>query len=352
MPPQYRISKSIKWSAATELYLAEKKLDNAPQTIVEKRRTYKTLMSAPEDLEINLIHKEFIVKWKQADIDRGLSANRINKRLGQVNDFFNWAIHHNHYTAFPTSPVEGLFISNKSKLAAQTESYEPFSDDELIKIFDASYIKAMNKPDLYWIPIVSAFTGARREEIAGLLAKNVKVVDGVDCFLIEGGKTIDARRVVPIHPTLKALGFMEYAQKVQTLNEEYLFPHLVDGANGRGKNAGRQFAKWLEACGIKENRKVFHSFRHTVITRLQDFCNNDAHILQITGHRSEAAKGVHFKTYTHGLGLQRLAETMSKLHYPFSFDPVKTEPTFKAFFDRWLLDKARKARRLAVNARD
>lgn len=210
----------------------------------------------------------------------------------------------------------------------------------------------MKKPDHYWLPVVALFSGARREEIASLTAANVKTVDGVACFQIEGGKTADARRLIPVHPTLQALGFMEYAQHVKGMGYKFLFPHLVDGANGRGKNAGLQFSKLLDKRGIKDDRKVFHSFRHSVITRLHATGANIAHVMQLTGHRGEAGQTVHFGTYTHDVGLQALADTLGKLAYPMTFDGVKAkDPTFRMFYQRWKVEQDSKKRNQEAKAK-
>ncbi len=91
------LAKSMPFSEATAAYLVEKRQDNAAQTLVEKGRTYKDFTDVFGDLDLNLYTKAEIVQWKTADLKRGLGANRINKRLGQVNDFFNWAIAHGHY---------------------------------------------------------------------------------------------------------------------------------------------------------------------------------------------------------------------------------------------------------------
>lgn len=338
------VAKSVPFSQAMAAYLDEKKRDNAPQTIIEKGRTYKDFLDIFGDLDLNLYNKAEMVQWKTADLKRGLGTNRINKRLGQMNDFFKWCIAHGHYTAHPTSPVDGLFISTKGKLSAQVEHYEPFSNDELAAIFSSTYPEEMPKPDHYWLPLVALFSGARREEIASLKAVNVKTVDGVPCFQIEGGKTADARRVVPVHPQLQALGFMDFAQHVHSMGAEYLFPYLVDGPNGRGKNAGRQFAKLLDKRQIKDERKVFHSFRHTLITRLHATGANPAHVMQITGHRGEAAQSVHFQTYTHDVGLKALADTLGALKYALDFQTVKVDdPKFQSFVNRWKMEERRRS---------
>ena len=344
-PPPRVPLKSMRFSQAVAAYLEEKKLDNNANTRKAKERTYADFQDLYNDLEINVLGKPELVQWKTHDMKRGIKATRVNARLGQLNDLFTWAINNGHYTASDKSPVEGLRIGKKSKLVAKHESFEPFNNDELKAIFSpAGYLKKFDKPDFYWLPIVALLTGARREEIATLLAADVKTVDGVPCLFIQKGKTADARRLIPLHPTLLALGFMDYAKHVQSLGQECLFPYLVETANGKGKNAGRQFSNWLGDLDITDNRKVFHSFRHTLITRLHAIHSNPAHVMQITGHAQET-QGVHFQTYTHDVGLQALAETLGKLSYPLDFDSLKlTDPTFKAFLRRWKMIEDRKAR--------
>lgn len=338
------LTRSKRFSEVVALYLEERKLDNKENTRRDKARTYADFQDLLGDLEINLFTKAEGVQWKTHEMSRGIKANSVNSRIGELNDLFKWAINNGHYTASDKSPVDGLRIGKKSQLAAKTQSYEPFSNDELKTIFGTGYLKKFNKPDFYWIPLVALFTGARREELASLRASNVNTVDGIASIQIEDGKNQNARRLVPIHPQLISMGFMDYAKHVQGLGVEYLFPYLVDGPNGKGKNVGRHFSKWLGNLGINSPRKVFHSFRHTVITRLHATGANPAHVMQIAGHADEA-KGVHFNTYTHDVGLKALADTLSKLTYTFDLQALQLEePTFSKFYQRWQVQEQRKAK--------
>lgn len=342
--PKRLLTRSKRFSEVVALYLEERKLDNKENTRRDKARTYADFQDLLGDLEINLFTKAEGVQWKTHEMSRGIKANSVNSRIGELNDLFKWAINNGHYTASDKSPVDGLRIGKKSQLAAKTQSYEPFSNDELKQIFGTGYLKKFNKPDFYWVPLVALFTGARREELASLKAANVNTVDGIPSIQIEDGKNQNARRLVPIHPQLISMGFMDYAKHVQGLGVEYLFPYLVDGPNGKGKNVGRHFSKWLGNLGINSPRKVFHSFRHTVITRLHATGANPAHVMQIAGHADEA-KGVHFNTYTHDVGLKALADTLEKLAYTFDLQALQLqEPTFSKFYQRWQLQEQRKAK--------
>ncbi len=342
--PKRLLTRSKRFSEVVALYLEERKLDNKENTRRDKARTYADFQDLLGDVEINLLTKAEGVQWKTHEMNRGIKANSVNSRIGELNDLFKWAINNGHYTASDKSPVDGLRIGKKSQLAAKTQSYEPFSNDELKQIFGTGYLKKFNKPDFYWLPLVALFTGARREELASLRASNVNIVDGIASIQIEDGKNQNARRLVPIHPKLMEMGFMDYAKNVQALGSEYLFPYLVDGPNGKGKNAGRHFSKWLGILGIDSPRKVFHSFRHTVITRLHATGANPAHVMQIAGHADET-KGVHFKTYTHDVGLKALADTLAKLEYSFDLDTLKIkDPKFDGFLKRWNIQNERKER--------
>lgn len=343
------------FTEATELYLTERKLDNKPATIYEKRRTYEDFVALYGDLDINQITKAEIVAWKSREIKRDLSANRINKRLGQVNDFFNWAIKHGEYTASDKSPCEGLFVSKKAKLAKATESREKFDEDEIKSIFGKGYHERFFAPDHYWIPLVCLLSGARREEVGDLLSANVKEVDGVPTFFIEEGKTKDARRTVPIHQALIKLGFLEYAKARQEAGHAQLFPHRPKGVGGRGKEAGRMFTLRLrEDCKITNTRKTFHSLRHNAITQFRKKGVHPTNALQIAGHQSKHTKTVHTVFYDdiEDSELKQLERDINKLSYPLDLDFLKlADPTFRVFFEKEKMADQKQAERMAKHAK-
>lgn len=324
--------KSKKFSEVVDLYLEERALDNTDETRLAKRRTYDQFLEVFNDLEINQFTKQEIVAWKSTQIRKNLKSQTINSKLGELNSLFVWAVQNGYYTASNELPTKDLKVTAKKDIVH--ESYEPFSNDELIAIFSEEYTRKFNKPDFYYIPLIALFTGARREEIASLKTVNILKIDGIESIEIEQGKNNSARRVVPIHKKLIELGLLEYHKHIEELGEEYIFPHLVDGKNGRGKNVGRHFSDYLRKClKISNERKVFHSFRHTVITRLHTLNSNPVHALQIVGHTDESSETVHIKVYTHDVGLKALKTTINKLSYKIDFEKIKiTDNSFKEFF--------------------
>ena len=62
-----------------------------------------------------------------------------------------------------------------------------------------------------WVTLLSLFSGARLNELAGLQTDDLKREGGIAYLNIVEGKTDAATRRVPLHPTLTALGFAKYA---------------------------------------------------------------------------------------------------------------------------------------------
>jgi integrase len=69
---------------------------------------------------------------------------------------------------------------------------------------------------IYWIPLLSLFTGARCAELCQLETKNIQVIDGIPVIVITNSgegqrlKTWDSERIIPIHSRILELGFMDY----------------------------------------------------------------------------------------------------------------------------------------------
>lgn len=316
------VAKSITFTEARAGYLREKEYDNAKSTLYAKGLLFDEFQGLFGDLDVNLYDKPTLVQWKNHEMNKGVGASRINKRLGSLNDLFNWCIGNGHYQ-YQNSPVEGLIISSKSKLAKKTEHWKSFTTDDLKAIFGAGFFKAMPKPDQYWIPLIALYSGARLNEIAGLPITQLKIIDGTHAMEITDTKTSKVGRVVPVHKALLALGFWDYVEQVRSMGSQRLFPYLVDGNNGYGKNSARQFAKWLDKLEITDPLKVFHSARSTLITKLHQKNANPAHAMQLTGHEGIQVQNVHFQIYAHGMGLMKLRDTLNRVVYDLDLSALK-----------------------------
>jgi len=321
-PARAPVARTKPFNEVAELYLAEKKLDNKAKTLDEKRSTYDGFQGLFGNPDINELGSEAAISFKNRLISDGLTALRINKKLSFLRDLFAYAITHKLY--FGANPFTDLAVSSKAKLKAEVQSYEEFTDDELKLIFEgAQYKTFMNKPDYHWLPFLALFTGARIESLASLQVAQV-CKDGDIWFLdIKKDKTASGKRKVPLHKRIVESGFLKYVQQVKDEGQTQLFPHLKPGKNGYSKNCSRRFGQYLDKLGIKDERKVFHSFRSTFINRMTYTGVHPGVLMGIVGHYEQGKVDFstpHFENYQHAeKPLQVMKAAIDRLDYNLKF---------------------------------
>jgi integrase len=107
-----------------------------------------------------------------------------------------------------------------------------------------------------------------------LRCEDVKQLDGVWCFSLEEHagrrlKTASSRRVVTVHSALIEAGLLEYVERQRQQGQGRLFPTLRADAFGNVTNAwGKYYSRWSRKI-VPDRRKVAHSWRHTVVTKLR-----------------------------------------------------------------------------------
>ena len=174
-----------------------------------------------------------------------------------------------------------------------------------------------------WTGIITIgmFTGMRLGEICNLRRQDVEVIDTIPCFHVRphpednwSPKTAAGTRIIPIHSSLLR---MEGLNLLEDSYEKYLFPDLTVSASGeRGDNFARSFSKHKKRLGLPD-AVTFHSFRHTVSTKLR---NQEAHIRElwidtVLGHEaSHKSQGT--MNYTSGIEVANLKQVIEALSYP------------------------------------
>ncbi len=204
--------------------------------------------------------------------------------------------------------------------------YRPFTDSHIRQIFEpVHYLAGNREPDYFWCPLLALFLGVRLGEVVNLKLAHIGHIEAIDVWYIDvvpdAAKNANSVRRLPVPDGLKALGFIDYVKHVRRLGAEYLFPHRDwSGSTARrdpSKNQSRRFGEHLDQLGISDPLLVFHSFRHTVVTALQDAGVPLGQAMQIVGHEAQShavktgmisqpqARSVHLAVYTHA-DLERL----------------------------------------------
>lgn len=327
-PPPLPVSRTgVTLEAASKRFMSERELTLAKATVLKHWGALNAYIKLTGNLDVALADPDTVSAYKKSLIAGKRSSSTINDHLSILRSFFEFCIG-NKIASFENPAGKMLIKGGRN----QTESYEMFEPSELARIFNpATYKKAMKMPDFYWGPLLALFTGGRAEELASLDLNQIKTEDDIPFIHILDGKTKNARRKVPVHKTLIALGFLDYVERLRGLGYQKLFPYLREGGkNGFKKNMCRKFGKYLDQddVNISDALKVFHSLRHTVVTKLTNAGVNEGLKRALVGHDVETKKTSH-DDYIHpeGLTMASFANAINTLSYKTcDFDGLKCDP--------------------------
>lgn len=255
--------------------------------------------SMPRAHRILAFVDQYALYSRREDLDRVMPAS-IKKYLGAIQALLGFAFQERY---IPANVAAGIKVEGYSKKGDR----RPFTKDELARLFaDPLFTRPWSTPrsksavsdfTLRWLFLLGLMTGGRIEELGQVLLTDVKTelrvhyIDVTDYVDPEIGaeenrvKTEGSRRVLPLHPKLFELGFMDYVERQRTSGALRLFPDLKADKQGvKTKEASRRAARLIDQAVSKDPRIVFYSFRHT----FKDLCRDadipkDVHD-QLTGH--------------------------------------------------------------------
>lgn len=298
-----------------KLYVREKALDNTARTISAKQRAFDDFSASAGARPMDQYALDDAVAYKNKLIAAGGSASRINSKLSYLRDLFAYSIANGQHPG--PNPFENAKVSSKSKLEQQKRPYKPFSTEDISTIFDpTAYPARMDKPGYRWLPFLALYSGARLEELASLRLDQLQREGDVWFFDIQKAKNANSQRRIPLHRVIVESGFLAYADALRERGATQLFPELKPGANGHGKNVTRRFADYLDERKIVDDRKVFHSFRHTFIGRMTELNVHPAMLMALVGHYDQDKvdfSSPHFANYQHAKPLAELKATLDRL---------------------------------------
>ena len=155
---------------------------------------------------------------------------------------------------------------------------------------------------------LAAYTGARIEELCSLKVTDVIKVDRINCLNITDAKTGAGNREVPIHPSISYL----VKVLIKNSNDGYLFSGLTFNKYRQRSNAiGKRFGHMKTALGFGKAH-VFHCFRNTVATQLENAGVPEGVAADIIGHEK---KTITYGLYSGGTSAKIKQDAVKKIEY-------------------------------------
>jgi integrase len=217
-----------------------------------------------------------------------LSTTSVNNQLRKVSSFFNWSVRQGLITS---NPISGMKIrTNTNSRAAR----EPFNCADLKALFSSKvYSEHEFLHDYqFWIPLLALYSGARLEELCQLNMADISIESDIPFLRIDDKfegqhiKNFNSRRTIPIHPEILNLGFRKFINERREKGNTRLFGYLKPQRQKLGHEPSKWFGRYKVKMGVLSTKKVFHSFRHTMVDKLRMVRAQDYEIKELLGHSS------------------------------------------------------------------
>ncbi|WP_139163785.1 site-specific integrase [Desulfoluna spongiiphila] len=252
------------------------------------------------------------------------STRTVNKGIQRMGMVLKYGVRHGYVEK---NYMEGLSLKPKGR---KKDKREVFNTADLQAIFGSAKYRndTFRNAFNFWMPPLALYTGARITELAQLHLEDVKQVDGIWCIDINDDpddkrlKTQAAKRLVPLHPFLiDDLGIIQRVETMKAQGHHRLFPDINRSRDGYGQTVSKWFGYYRKTIGITGRDKVFHSFRHTVISKLAHNSVDEHIIKAIAGH---AENTVTYSVYVKDYPVKRMYEAIvESLRYDVDLDHLK-----------------------------
>lgn len=233
-----------------------------------------------------------------------ISVATMKKRLNIFKAFFSWVESMGIIEKNPFNKTADKLP--KKTTGASVTKVKGWTEDELIKLLKA--IKEKRNHKLTAITLLAMFTGARGNELAELRTSDVTNWS----LKIQGDtKNPNSQRNLPIHSLVRPL----VDNLVKTSRDGYLVSGLPRGGedNKRFHYMSKRFSSMKDKLGFPKRSKVFHSFRHTLVTLLHNAGETTDRIAGVVGHTDDA--NFTLNTYSDGLESAEAIKVIEKLDY-------------------------------------
>ena len=196
----------------------------------------------------------------------GRNVGTVEDEIRGAGAVCNWAVRNRLLDA---NPFAGMAPRPARRISGEGKGYTTAEAAQLLR---AARSETGSRR---WLPWVLCFTGARISDVADLRRQDVRQEAGVWIFdivptAVRLGKTDTFQRMIPVHPSLVAEGFLGYVTGLPANGP--LWPDINPNAAGSRKdNATTNFGRWVRGGGglSGSKKQPTHGFRHPRLHRAQ-----------------------------------------------------------------------------------
>ncbi|GGH63754.1 hypothetical protein GCM10010975_29880 [Comamonas phosphati] len=306
---------------------------------------------------IDEIHKPEASDYREMVINAQDSPLTVDNYTKSVKGYFDFAIQSGKYPF--ENPFANLHLVKKSDRAKHTDSWLPYTKDEIQRLFVGefeAYKKRFPKPDLFFAPLIALTMGLRVGEIAQLYVNDVYQENGIWLLDVnENGpdkkvKYPSSIRKIPLPSQFLQTNFLEYHALIKAKYGEasLLFPYLIKTAsNGYSKNIVTNWGKYKTALiKIDTDQKSFHSLRKNVGAGMVDLLVDLALRKRILGHSMSG--DITQEVYGKEFSLENIRSVLESLNWGFDFSKFQFKFKSEHALGRLVNSKAIHLRREAA----
>ena len=271
-----------------------------------------------------------MVDAAERDGGKLLSTTTQNNYLQSLSSLFNFAIQELDYVS--SNPFKGKGNTKKTSLNKRSQRL-PFSQEQLTDLFSSPLYKGCKTlaschkagrmipvgSHKHWVPLIGLYSGMREQEILQLYVEDVRQYENIWVFDLNLNhpdkklKTIQSKRLVPLHEDLISMGFLRFLEsRTKQDAKGRLFTDAPMAADGTYSSTfSKWFSRYLTNIGIKTDKTSFHSFRHNIKDGFRNSGCSDELAENFVG-RSTGTTG---EAYGQGFSVARLREALHHIEF-------------------------------------
>jgi integrase len=227
------------------------------------------------------------------------AAGNVDEKINNLIEFLNYCVTNDYLNKNYIQDNQKFSKKRYVKILKSAGDRKPFNAEEIQAMFQlmiADLDMMEFDATMFFIPLIAFYEGMRVEEICKLKTDDIKLIDGIWHFDINGDvKTSDSVRTIPIHKDLiDRFNFLDYV--TSRSSEDFLFAlnSIKSKATKKVKYSHyflRSFTKsrdiFVSSERIENDLISFHSFRHFFATRLRKGKVKYLDISRLMGHHMD-----------------------------------------------------------------